>query len=400
MTVGQGDKTSLDFIREELRVLEESGLYRRPVVIEGVQGPYVTVSGNRYLSFCSNDYLGLSGHPRIKEAAREAIEKYGWGSGASRLVSGTGVLHERLEAEIARFKCAEAALVFPTGYMANLGAICTLVGRRDLIICDRFSHASIIDASRQSGAALRVYAHNDTRALERILRRSSSNYEKILVITDGVFSMDGDTAPVPEILAVAQGFSPPVMTMIDDAHGTGVFGSGGRGLLEHFGLEGGGGVDVQMGTLSKALGGLGGFVAGGKELIDFLKNKSRPFMFTTALPPAACAAGIEALRVVEGEEGAARREKLWENCRYLGKNLEAIGFDVDVQSPIIPIVLGGAQKALEASKTLLDRDILVPAIRPPTVPRGTSRLRVSLSSEHSSEHLNLLLDALRTVGKC
>ncbi|MCP4364357.1 MAG: aminotransferase class I/II-fold pyridoxal phosphate-dependent enzyme, partial [Planctomycetes bacterium] len=234
------------------------------------------------------------------------------------------------------------------------------------------------------------------------LRRSSSNYEKILVITDGVFSMDGDTAPVPEILSVAQGFSPMVMTMIDDAHGTGVFGSGGRGLLEHFGLDGGGGggVDVQMGTLSKALGGLGGFVAGGKELIDFLKNKSRPFMFTTALPPAACAAGIEALRIVEGEEGAARREKLWENCRYLGKNLGAIGFDVDVQSPIIPVVLGGSQKALEASKTLLDRDILVPAIRPPTVPRGTSRLRVSLSSEHSSEHLDLLLDALRTVGNC
>ncbi len=398
MTVGQGDKTSLDFVREELRLLEESGLYRNPVIIDGVKGQYVTVSGKRYLSFCSNDYLGLSGHPRIKEAAREAIKDYGWGSGASRLVSGTSALHERLEAEIARFKCVEAALVFPTGYMANLGVICTLVGRGDLVVCDRFNHASIIDASRQSEADLRVYAHNDTRALGRILERFSKNYEKILVATDGVFSVDGDTAPMPEIVSVARKYGPQVMTMIDDAHGTGVFGSGGRGLLEHLGIEGG--VDVQMGTLSKALGGLGGFIAGKKELIDFLKNKSRPFIFTTALPPAACAAGVEALRVIEGEEGAGRRKKLWENCRYLEKSLKDVGFDVDVQSPIVPVVLGEPQRALDASKALLDRGLLVPAIRPPTVPRGTSRLRVSLSSEHSVEDLDLLLDALKAVRHC
>ncbi|MEE9584491.1 MAG: 8-amino-7-oxononanoate synthase, partial [Candidatus Brocadiales bacterium] len=319
MTVEQGSQTSLDFLQDELRVLKEVGLPRRPVVVEAFRGPYVTVGGEEYLSFCSNNYLGLAGHPRIKEAAREAIAMYGWGAGASRLVSGTGVLHERLESEIARFKSTEAALVFPTGYMANLGAICALVGRGDLIICDRFNHASIIDASRQSGADLRVFGHNDVKALDRMLRRAT-NYKKILIVTDGVFSVDGDIAPIPEIVSVAQKFGPQVMIMVDDAHGTGVFGRGGRGLLEHFGLKGG--VDIQMGTLSKALGGIGGFVAGTKELVDYLKNMSRSFIFTTAIPPAACAAGLEALRLIDGDEGLERRERLWRNCRYLEKGLK------------------------------------------------------------------------------
>ena len=395
MTIKQGNKTHLEFIKDELRVLKDAGLYRKSIVIEDCQGPYVTIDGEKYLSFCSNDYLGLAGHPKVKEAAREAIARYGWGAGASRLVSGTNMLHERLETEIARFKSTEAALVFPTGYMANLGAVCALMGKGDLILCDRLNHASIIDASRQSGAAIRVYAHNDVTALDRVLRRVSNNYEKMLIVTDGVFSVDGDIAPIPEIVSTAKRFGPQVMTMVDDAHGTGVFGQGGRGLLEHFGLKDG--IDIQMGTLSKAMGGIGGFVAGTRELVDYLKNKSRPFIFTTAIPPAACAAGLEALKLIGGEEGAKRRERLWQNCRYLEKGLSAIGFDMTVQSPIIPVVLGEPQRALDASKTLFAKKLLVPAIRPPTVPQGTSRLRISLASEHQIEHLDLLLEGLKTV---
>ncbi|MFQ5863491.1 MAG: 8-amino-7-oxononanoate synthase [Candidatus Brocadiales bacterium] len=395
MTVGQSNKTSLDFIWDELRALEEGGLYRKPVVIEGFQGPYVTIGGDKHLSFCSNNYLGLAGHPRIKEAAREAIARYGWGAGASRLVSGTSVLHERLEAEIARFKAVEAALVFSTGYMANSGAICALAGRGDLIICDRFNHASILDASRQSGADFRIFAHGDTKALERILSRASNNYKRILIVTDGVFSVDGDIAPLPEIVSIAQRFGPSAMTMVDDAHGTGVFGGGGRGVLEHFGIKGS--VDIQMGTLSKALGGIGGFVAGTRGLVDFLKNKSRAFMFTTAIPPAACAAGLEALKLIDGDEGLERRERLWQNCHYLEKGLNASGFGVTVQSPIIPIVLGEPQRVLDASKALFSKKLLVPAIRPPTVPQGTSRLRISLTSDHSIEHLDSLLEGLKVI---
>ena len=208
MTIKQGNKTHLEFIKDELRVLKDAGLYRKSIVIEDCQGPYVTIDGEKYLSFCSNDYLGLAGHPKVKEAAREAIARYGWGAGASRLVSGTNMLHERLETEIARFKSTEAALVFPTGYMANLGAVCALMGKGDLILCDRLNHASIIDASRQSGAAIRVYAHNDVTALDRVLRRVSNNYEKMLIVTDGVFSVDGDIAPIPEIVSTAKRFGP------------------------------------------------------------------------------------------------------------------------------------------------------------------------------------------------
>ncbi|MEE9199965.1 MAG: 8-amino-7-oxononanoate synthase [Candidatus Brocadiales bacterium] len=398
MTVGQDNKSAVEVILDELRALKEAGLYRRPMVIEDARGPYVTIGGERYLSFCSNDYLGLADHPQIKKAVGEAVNRYGWGARASRLVSGTGVLHQRLEAGLARFKSTEDALVYPTGYMANIGAICALMGRGDLIIGDRLNHASIIDASRQSGADLRVYAHKDAGALDRVLKRVSNDFGKILVVTDGVFSVDGDIAPVPEIVSVARKHGPHIMTMVDDAHGTGVFGNGGRGVLEHLGVREG--VDIQMGTLSKALGGIGGFVAGTRELIDFLKNRSRSFMFTTAIPPAACAAGLEALKLVEGDEGVERRERLWRNCRHLEEGLRAIGFDVTVQSPIVPVILGEPKRAVGASNALYNNNkLLVPPIRPPTVPQGTSRLRISLSSDHTTEHLDSLLEGLKMVER-
>lgn len=371
------------FIEKELQELHQAGLYRSLLPVEGVEGPFVKIGGKKYLCFCSNDYLGLAGHPRIKRAAQEAIERYGWGTGASRLVSGNTTIHEALEVELAHFKGTEAALVFPSGYMANVGTVTALVGKGDIVVGDRLNHASLIDGCRLSGADFRVYAHKDTEGLEGILRRSSQ-YGKRLIVTDGVFSMDGDLAPLPHIVELAKKYK--AMLMVDDAHGTGVLGKKGKGTLEHYGLERG--VDVQMGTLSKALGGIGGFVAGGKTLIEYLKNRSRPFIYTTALPVAACAAAREALKIIEEEP--SRREALWKNVRCLQEGLNVPG----VESPIFPIVIGDAKEAVALSRSLFEKGLWVTAIRPPTVPEGTSRLRVTVTSEHTQGHVQALLRAL------
>lgn len=370
-------------IEKELQELRQTGLYRSLLSVEGVEGPFVKIGGKKYLCFCSNDYLGLAGHPRIKRAAQEAIERYGWGAGASRLVSGNTTIHEALEVELAHFKGTEAALVFPSGYMANVGAVTALVGKGDIVIGDRLNHASLIDGCKLSGADFRVYAHKDVEGLEGVLRRSSQ-YGKRLVVTDGVFSMDGDLSPLPNIVELAKKYK--AMLMVDDAHGTGVLGKKGKGTLEHYGLEGG--VDVQMGTLSKALGGIGGFVAGSKTLIEYLKNRSRPFIYTTALPVAACAAAREALKVIEDEP--SRREALWRNVRCLKEGLNVPG----VESPIFPIVIGDAKEAVALSGFLFEKGLWVTAIRPPTIPEGTSRLRVTVTSEHTLEHIKTLLQAL------
>lgn len=373
----------LQLIEKELQELHQAGLYRSLLPVEGVEGPFVKIGGKKYLCFCSNDYLGLAGHPRIKRVAQEAIERYGWGTGASRLVSGNTTIHEALEIELAHFKGTEAALVFPSGYMANVGTITALVGKGDIVIGDRLNHASLIDGCRLSGADFRVYVHKDVEGLEGVLRRSSQ-YGKRLVVTDGVFSMDGDLSPLPNIVELAKKYK--AMLMVDDAHGTGVLGKKGKGTLEHYGLEGG--VDVQMGTLSKALGGIGGFVAGSKTLIEYLKNRSRPFIYTTALPVAACAAAREALKVIEDEP--SRREALWRNVRCLKEGLNVPG----VESPIFPIVIGDAKEAVALSGSLFEKGLWVTAIRPPTVPEGTSRLRVTVTSEHTLEHIKTLLQAL------
>jgi len=382
---------NLQLVEKELQELHQSGLYRSLLSVEGVEGPFVKIGGKKYVCFCSNDYLGLAGHPRIKRAAQEAIERYGWGTGASRLVSGNTTIHEALESALGGFKGTEAALVFPSGYMANVGTITALVGKGDIVIGDRLNHASLIDGCRLSGADFRVYAHKDVEGLEGVLRRSSQ-YGKRLVVTDGVFSMDGDLAPLPHIVELAKKYK--AILMVDDAHGTGVLGKKGKGMLEHYGLEGG--VDVQMGTLSKALGGIGGFVAGGKTLIEYLKNKSRPFIYTTALPVAACAAAREALKIIEDEP--SRREALWKNVRCLREGLSVQGFKglnvPEVESPIFPIVIGDAKEAVALSGSLFEKGLWVTAIRPPTVPEGTSRLRVTVTSEHTLEHIKTLLQAL------
>jgi len=300
-------------------------------------------------------------------------------------------LHETLENVISRFKGKEAALVFPTGYMANLGAISSLVSKGDLVICDKLNHASIIDGCRLSGADFRVYAHCDMEKLENILRKSS-RYNRKLIVTDSVFSMDGDLAPLPDIVRIADKYK--AMVMVDEAHGTGVFGRNGRGVVEHFNLNNE--IDIIMGTLSKAIGSLGGYVTGDNDLINYLRNKARSFMYTTALPPAVCAASIAAINLIKRDPSI--RESLWHNVRFINDNLKSLDFNViSSESPIIPILIGDAQKAVDMSKSLYERGILIPAIRPPTVPVNSSRLRMTVMSTHTKEDLEILLEVLSEV---
>ncbi len=381
----------MKYISDELKKIKESGLYRELRVVGNAQDTHIEIEGKTFLSFCSNNYLGLANNPSVIKAVKDAIEEYGWGAGASRLVSGNMSLHETLENEISRFKGKEATLVFPTGYMANLGAISSLVSNGDLVICDKLNHASIIDGCRLSGADLRVYAHRDMEKLENILRKSSK-YNRILIVTDSVFSMDGDLAPLPDIVKIAGKYK--AMVMVDEAHGTGVFGENGRGVVEHFNLNRE--VDIVMGTLSKAIGSLGGYVTGDIDLINYLKNKARTFMYTTALPPAVCAASIAGIKLIQEEPSL--RVSLWHNVRFIKDKLESLNFNViSSESPIIPILIGDAQKAVDVSKLLYKRGIVIPAIRPPTVPANSSRLRMTVMSTHTKEDLDSLLDALSDV---
>lgn len=382
-------------MRDELDALRAAGLYRVLRTVERI-GPMrarVAVSGRRrrreVTLFCSNDYLGLSTDPRLAKAAREAMERYGWGAGAARLISGTSPLHAELESELARFEGAEAAIVFPTGYMTNLGAIMALVGEGDLVVSDRLNHASIIDACRLSRAQFRVYPHGDVAALARILARRPKP-RRTLVVTDGVFSMNGDLAPLREIAALNAKHD--FVLMDDEAHGTGVFGKKGRGAAEHLGVEDS--VDVRMGTLSKAVGSIGGFVAGRRSLVELLVNKARSFIYSTALPPAACAASLEGLRLIRKEP--ALRKKLWGNVSLVRSALEKAGVPIPpVASPIIPIIVGDARRAVQLSEAMLNRGLLVSAVRPPAVPRGTSRLRLTVSAAHTAADIEHLCDALR-----
>ncbi len=381
----------MKYISDELNKIKESGLYRELKVIENTQDTHLEIDGRTYLSFCSNNYLGLANHSSVVKAVKDAVEEYGWGAGASRLVSGNMTLHETLEKVISEFKTKEATIVFPTGYMANLGAISSLVSRGDLVVCDKLNHASIIDGCRLSGADFRVYAHCNMEKLENILKKSSK-YNRKLIVTDSVFSMDGDLAPLPDLVMIATKYS--AMLMVDEAHGTGVFGQNGRGVVEHFNLikE----VDVVMGTLSKAIGSLGGYVSGRIDLISYLRNKARSFMYTTALPPAVCAASIAGIRLIQ--EDPLMRESLWNNVHYIKDKLKMNNFNtISSESQIIPILIGDAQKAVEISKLLYEKGILIPAIRPPTVPANSSRLRMTVMSSHTQKDLDRLLRVLSEV---
>jgi len=381
----------MKYISDELERIKKSGLYRELNIVESAQGTHLEIKGKTYLSFCSNNYLGLANNPLVIKAVKDAVGKYGWGAGASRLVSGNMRLHEVLEGEISKFKGKEASIVFPTGYMANIGTISSLVSKGDLVICDKLNHASIIDGCRLSGAGFRVYPHCDMKKLENILKKATQ-YSRKLIVTDTVFSMDGDIAPLPDIVRIAHKYK--AMVMADEAHGTGVFGKRGGGVVEHFNLSRK--IDIVMGTLSKAVGSLGGYVSGDEDLINFLRNKARPFMYTTALPPAVCAASIAGIKLIQ--KNPLLRKSLWNNVRYLKKELDLLNFDlIPSESPIIPILIGDAKKAVDVSKLLYKKGILIPAIRPPTVPTRSSRLRMTVMSTHTRKDLERLLEVLSDV---
>ena len=376
-------------LRARLDDLAAEGLLRRLRRIDVARAGRVDVDGRTLCCLCSNNYLGLAGHAAVVSAACKALEEWGWGAGASRLVSGHTALHEALEQQLAAFKNAQAALVFPSGYQANLAAIRGLVTRGDVILLDRLNHASIIDAARSSGAEVRVFGHLDYGRLETLLQRYAGAGRR-LIVTESVFSMDGDTADLARLVELKDRHR--ALLCVDEAHATGVLGPGGRGLAARAGVEDH--IDVSVGTLSKALGGIGGFITASREIIDWLINTAGPFIYTTALPPAACAAAMAALEVVEKEPW--RREKVARLANRLRAGLrEHLGVQtVSAETPIVPLIIGEARKATALSAALENEGFLVPAIRPPTVPRGTARLRLSVSADHSEQDIDRLLEAL------
>lgn len=367
-------------LQAELERVRQENLYRETRVLG---------EKKEILNFADNDYLGLSRHARVIQALTRAAKKYGAGAGAARLLSGTSAEHSALEKELAAFKGQKKVLVFGSGYAANLGALSAFAGPEDLLLLDKLNHASIIDAARLSGAEFRVYPHKNLKRLEELLK-PAGNYRRCIIVTDSVFSMDGDLAPLAEIAALKEKYG--ALLMIDEAHGTGVFGKRGRGLAEHLGVEKK--IDIHMGTLSKAVGVMGGFVAGSAPLIDSLVNFSRPFIFATALPAALMAAARESLRVIRKEPEL--RRKLWRNVEQARRELTASGWDIgESASPIIPILLGDEAKALRLSKKLLEKGIYIPAVRYPAVGRGKARLRLTLSARHTPAQLERLFAALR-----
>lgn len=383
----------MNFLSDELKELERKGLRRQLRRLDGPQGARTVIEGKECILLSSNNYLGLTEHPAVKEAAKLAVDRLGAGAGGSRLTTGNYALHEELEQELARFKRTESSIIFGTGYAANLGAIQALAGREDAVLSDELNHASIIDGCRLSRAEVRVYRHRDLEHLEEMLRQAQGHRRR-LIVTDGVFSMDGDLAPLPDIVALAERYN--AFVMVDDAHATGVFGGRGTGTVEHFGLEGR--VQVQMGTLSKALGSAGAYVAGARELIEYLRNRARSFIFSTAPPPAAVGAALAALRLVEGLPEI--REQLWRNARYLRTGLEKMGYTVPAEdSPIIPILIGDASKTMYLAQALLEEGVFAPGIRPPTVPQGTSRIRVTVMALHTRNDLDQSLSAFARAGK-
>ena len=382
----------LSFLHGELDALKRMGRLRSLRWLESPVGGRVKIGGREVVLLCSNDYLGLAQAPSLKEAAIRALERWGAGAPASRSIAGSLLIHRELEAELAELKATEAALLFSTGYMANMGLLTTLVGEGDLILSDQYNHASIVDGCRLSRAEVWVYRHCDPNHLEDLLRRA--RHRRRLVVTDGVFSMEGDIAPLPHLRELCDRYG--AILMVDDAHATGVLGPQGRGTAEHFGMLGQ--VEVQMGTLGKALGLVGAFVAGEQVLMDFLINRARTFMYTTAPPPPLVGMALEALRLMKAE--AWRRERLWENTRRLRKGLQEMGFDTSNSStPIIPVLVGDDRLVMEFSRRLLERGIYVQGIRPPTVPEGSARLRLSTSAAHTPEDIDLALEAMGEVGR-
>ncbi|MFL5355558.1 8-amino-7-oxononanoate synthase [Archangium sp.] len=376
--------------RAELDALSARGLKRFLEPLDSPQGPLVRVGGETLVNFASNDYLGLAASPTVRAAAAAALEAHGVGSGASRLVVGDTTAHHRLEARLASFERSEAALLFNSGYAANVGTIQSLVGPEDAVFSDALNHASLIDGCRLSRARVVVYPHADVEALEQAL--ASTPARRRLVVTDTVFSMDGDLAPLREIVRVCQAHGAALL--VDEAHATGVLGARGSGLCEELGL--GDAVDVRMGTLSKALGGLGAYICASRPVVELVLNRARPLVFSTALPAALCAAAEAAVDLVELDD--ALRARLWRNIRRFSEGLRSLGFLAEPRSAVFPVIVGEPERAVAASRALRARGLLVKAIRPPTVPEGTSRLRFCLSAAHTEGHVDLALQGLRSLN--
>ena len=386
--------TRLDWIQQELDALKEGGLYNRIRTLASPQGAWLQVDGKKVLNFCSNNYLGLANHPKMVKAAQDATAKYGVGPGAVRSIAGTMDLHLELEKRMAQFKGVEAAITLQSGFSANLAAIPALVGKEDVLFTDELNHASIIDGCRLSGARIAKYAHADAADLDRVIRENKGSYHRGLCVTDGVFSMDGDLAPLDKIYEITNQHD--VMLMVDDAHGEGVVGRGGRGIVDHFGLHGK--VDVEVGTFSKAFGVMGGVVAGKAIIIDWLRQRGRPFLFSSAATPADVAACIAAVDLLEGSTELV--DRLWENANYFKSGMKSLGFDTGKSAtPITPVMLGEAPLAQQFSRELFEENVFAMPLGFPTVPKGKARIRVMISAAHARSDLDKGLEAFASVGR-
>ncbi len=383
----------LAYLAAELETLEREGLRRHLRVLGGAQEPEAIVDGRRVVNLSSNNYLGLTTHPRLRARALDAIERFGVGSGSVRTIAGTMSLHMELERRLAEFKHTEAAVVFQSGFTANAGTVSSILTKDDVVISDALNHASIIDGCRLSRATIKVFPHKDVDAARQIVRELPAGQRKLL-ITDGVFSMDGDLGPLPELCDVAEQYG--CIMMVDDAHASGVFGRNGRGTVDHFNVHGR--VDVQVGTLSKAVGVLGGYVAGSRALIDFLHHRARPFLFSTSHPPAVAAACLAAIDVLLEEPHLI--ERLWDNTAFFKAGLKGLGFDIGVsESPITPVIVGDGSRAMALSDRLFERGVFAQGIAFPTVARDRARVRTIVTATHTREQLQFALDAFATVGQ-
>lgn len=384
----------LDFLSKQVQDLKDQGVYRKIPVLESANDAEVVIDGKSVINLCSNNYLGFATHPRLKKAAIEAIEKYGVGAGAVKTIAGNLDLHEQLEAELAKFKKEEAVMLFQSGFNCNAGVIQAITQAGDLIISDELNHASIIDGVRLSRADKAVFKHSDMQDLERILLEKRKQYKQVLIITDGVFSMDGDLAELPEIVELAEKYE--CLTYVDDAHGSGVLGENGRGTVDHFHLHGR--IDFTIGTLSKAFGVIGGYVAGRKVMKEWLAHRARPLLFSTYLPPAVVAPLLEAVKMLN--ESDEYTKACWDNANYFKTKMKDAGFDIGhSETPITPVFIGDEAKTVSFSKALLSEGVYVSPIIFPTVPKGTGRVRVMVSAVHTKAQLDRAIDAFIRVKK-
>ncbi len=399
MATPTSTRPQLSFLTDQLNDLKQKGTYFRLRVLEDEQAPVCTYDGKKVINLASNNYLGLTTHPKLREAALEATRKYGVGSGAVRTIAGTMKIHMELEEKIARFKNVEACVVFQSGFAANAGTVSAVLGKSDFIISDELNHASIIDGARLSRANIKVFRHKDMAHAEELLKEVSREPGHKLLITDGVFSMDGDVGPLPQLCDLAEKYG--AIMMVDDAHASGVLGRNGRGTIDHFNVHGR--VDIQVGTLSKAIGALGGYVCGSRDLIDFLYHRARPFLFSTSHPPSVAATCIAAFDVLEQEP--ERIEKLWENTRFFKKELGNLGFNIGgkntpaSETPITPVIVGEGHLAMEFSRELFKEGVMCTGIAFPTVPEGKARIRTIMTATHTHDELVQALDVLKKVGK-